>query len=168
MFSYKRSAFTACSVAGLLALSFVVSAQAASAAVPLGGRADATRSASGTSGSTGAPIEIPMTAVPHKSTTGGVHPNIVIPGNCGTAFLYPSNGHDHVHYDFGYKNLNNVPFWVTAHIGAQNVDNGRAAANSFNGASFGSTWEKQGNLYTGTGENVISAVITAYGLSTTV
>jgi hypothetical protein len=164
MSSFKRSTVAVLSSVGLLVVGVFGSAQAASATVP-SSRVEyaAAHVSATTSTGIGSPIKVPMVAVAHKSTTGGIQPNIVIPGNCGTAFLYPSNGGGHVHYDFGYEYLNNATVWVTAHVGAQNVDNGRAAANSFNGASFGRTWEKQGNLYTGTGENVISASITAYG-----
>jgi hypothetical protein len=109
-------------------------------------------------------IAIPMVAVPHaNSSSGGVHSDVVIPGDCGTAFLYPSNGHDHVHYDFGFEYLNNATFWVNAHVGTTNEDSGRADANSFGGAYVGSSWEKQGNLYTGTGENLVTAYIQAIG-----
>lgn len=111
-------------------------------------------------------ITIPLVAVPHGAKSGTAKPDIVIPGTCGVAFLYPSNGGSHVHYDFGYKDLNIVHYAVSAHIGASNLDNGEADAKSYSDASFGSTYEKQGNLYTGTGDNLVTAYIHAYGITT--
>lgn len=105
-----------------------------------------------------------MVAVPHAAKPGMATPNIVIPGDCGTAFLYPSNANSHVHYDFGFNNLSIHPIYVNGHVGAQNIDNGEADANSFSGPSFSSTWEKQGNLWTGTGENIVTAYIHATGV----
>jgi hypothetical protein len=103
-----------------------------------------------------------MSVVPHRTAPGSPTPNIVIVGNCGTAFLYPSNGHDHVHFDFGFKNLNISHYAVSGSIHALNVDNGDHASHSYSGASFSSTWEKQGNLYV-RGEILVSGVIHAYG-----
>lgn len=121
--------------------------------------ADASPTGSAVSG-----VEIPMIAVPHPAKAGEASPNIVIKASCGTAFLYPSNGRDHVHYDFGFEHLSIHPLWVRGHVGAQNLDNGEVAVNSYNGPSFSSTWEKQGNLYTYTGENLVTAYIYATGI----
>ncbi|WP_205787481.1 hypothetical protein [Specibacter cremeus] len=152
---------TTMAAVAVLVLGVFGTSQAASAAVPPSQSAQSSSTSSPPT--TDAPIAIPMVAVPHASTTTGAKPNIVIPGSCGTAFLYPSNGGNHVHYDFGFEYLNNGPFYVNAHVGATNEDNGEAAVNSFSEASFSSSWEKQGNLYTGTGENEVSAYIYVFG-----
>lgn len=114
--------------------------------------------------SSGDVIAIPMVVVPHE-TNSSAQPDIVIPGNCGTAFLYPSNGGDHVHYDFGFTKLNIIHYAVASHVGASNLDNGEAAVKSYSGASVSSSYEKQGNLYTGIGDNLVTAYIHAYGLT---
>ncbi len=62
-----------------------------------------------------------------------------------------------------HHDLNNGPIYVTAHVGATNEDNGYADVNSFSEASFSSSWEKQGSLYTGNGVNVVSAYIYVTG-----
>lgn len=163
MFSFKRSTVPAMAAVAVLLLSVFGTSQAASAAVVSGPSAQASSTSSATTSD--APIAIPMVAVPNTGTgtKTGAQPNIAIRGNCGTAFLYPSNGGNHIHYDFGFQNLNNGPIYVTAHVGATNEDNGEAAVNSFSEASFSSSWEKQGNLYTGTGLNEVSAYIYVVG-----
>ena len=62
-----------------------------------------------------------------------------------------------------HHDLNNGPIYVTAQVGATNEDNGYADVNSFSEASFSSSWEKQGSLYTGNGVNVVSAYIYVTG-----
>ncbi len=133
--------------------------------IALSGLAAPMASASTTpSSSTGSQIAIPMTAVPHKARPGTVSPKISIPGSCGTAFLYPSAASGHVHYDFGFKNISTIPVWVTAHVSAQNIDNTLVDNNSWSGPYVSRTWEKQGNLYTGYGENLVTGYIYIVGV----
>jgi hypothetical protein len=100
--------------------------------------------------------------VPHASS-GVVTPQVVVPGDCGTAFLYPSRAGTHVHYDFGFKNLSIHPICVSGQVHASNVDNGEVDGDTYSGPSFSTSWEKQGNLYTGVGETLVTAHIYATG-----
>ncbi|HEY3546504.1 MAG TPA: hypothetical protein VGK17_10475 [Propionicimonas sp.] len=93
-------------------------------------------------------IEIPMQVVPTKSSNGGVTPNIVIPGDCGTAFLYTSRtGTGQAHIDFGFANLTTPAVYVSGHVGMVNLDNAGTAYQSWGGPTWGTrNWEKQTNL----------------------
>lgn len=93
-------------------------------------------------------IEVPMYAVSKQAGT-TASPYTVIPGNCGTAFLYVSRvGHDEAHVDFGFEYLTDSALWVSGHVGMINLDGSGTAYASWSGpTSYVSSWEKQTNLY---------------------
>ncbi len=93
-------------------------------------------------------VEIPMQVVPKQSSNGGVTPNVVIPGNCGTAFLYASRtGTGQAHVDFGFEYLTTPAVYVSGHVGMINLDNQGTAYQSWGGLTWGTrSWEKQTNL----------------------
>lgn len=93
-------------------------------------------------------VEIPMQVVPKQSSDGAVTPNVVIPGNCGTAFLYASRtGTGQAHVDFGFEYLTTPAVYVSGHVGMINLDNQGTAYQSWGGLTWGTrSWEKQTNL----------------------
>lgn len=110
-------------------------------------------------------IEIPMTLFPHSSTGMHAQPNIVVPGNCGTAFLHVSRTQgDEAHIDFGFSTLKIHAVWVSGQVTAFNDGTGKNKHQTWSGATaLVTSWEKQTNLVTGSGEVHTIATITASG-----
>ena len=102
---------------------------------------------------TTARISVPMVAVA-KPNARGVTPNLVIPGDCGTAFLYLSRittGEAHV--DYGFDNLSSRSIFVNANLGMINRDGpGTAYDNYARPQAYSRSWERQVNLYSSSGD----------------
>jgi len=96
-------------------------------------------------------ITVPMHQVPKSRATGGATPNVVVPGDCGTAFLYVSRtGVGAAHLDYGFYNLSSASIWVNANAGMVNLDGPGTAADSYSRPQWYSrSWERQVNLDAG-------------------
>nr|WP_274637406.1 hypothetical protein [Microbacterium bovistercoris] len=115
----------------------------------------------------GTAVEVQMVAIPHQSTTPqgvAVQPYNTITGNCGTAFLWASNAHDHVHFDVGAYNMPNGNFYISAQVGDINTSGGGTAYVPYSTWGVSSSWERQGNLYAGRWTNEVSAYIKSTGV----
>lgn len=110
-------------------------------------------------------VMIPMHAVA-KPTPGAPSPNVVAPGNCGTAFLYVSRvSYDEAHIDYGFEYLSSSSIFVNASAGMVNRDGPGTANDSYaQPQAYSDSWERQTNLISDGGSGTYQ--VTAYVHST--
>lgn len=145
--SFARLLLSATALAALSMAGAISPAAATSAPSPHHGATTTTR------------ISIPMVAVA-KPNAQGVTPNLVIPGDCGTAFLYLSRvDTGEAHVDYGFDNLANRSIFVNASLGMITLDGPGTAYDSYAWPqAYSDSWERQVNLYSSSGDSGVYEV----------
>lgn len=125
-------------------------------------------------------IQVPMYYSPSNSgalasesnvaSTNVVAPSVVVPGNCGRAFLYVSRvAHDEAHLDYGFDNLALHAISYTAQAGGINLDGAGVFSDAASGPlAFRTSFERQVNKVASpanSGEYQVTARLVAYGVT---
>lgn len=108
-------------------------------------------------------IAVPMIASLRSGL--GIRPDLEIPGNCGTAFLYVGTGSEHINVTYGFKNLTHASIGYSVRMGALNVDDGDTLTDSASGAqAFSHSFERNKAGQIDTGDVQVGASLTSYGV----